>query len=218
MRPRDDLIRALFDGVDLEGGDGNTLVGYAAVFDSPTEIHSWEGDFTETIARGSFRRTLQQRAGQIRSQFDHGMGEYTLPIGVPTVMREDDHGLYVEIELDTDPWVQQTLKPKLGRSITGMSFRFSVTDEDWSGDGTERTIRAVKLSELGPVTYPAYEATTLGVRSREAYQLFQRTGDFGVDPDPVTSAPTNDSPPPRHLSMQHMIGSLCERARIERIL
>lgn len=220
MHPRDDLIRASFDGLDLAGGDGNTLVGYAAVFDSPAEIASWEGDFTETIRKGAFRRTLRQRAGQIRSQFDHGMSEYSLPIGVPTVMREDDHGLYVEIELDTDPWVQQTLKPKLGRSITGMSFRFSVTDDEWNDAGDERLIREVKLSEVGPVTWPAYEATTLGVRSREAFQrlTWDRTEVLPAVPAVSTAAQEGDGPPVRHLSLTAKIESRIMWAKAEGII
>ena len=36
-----------------DGGDGLTLTGYAAVFDTPTRIDSWEGCFDESIARGA---------------------------------------------------------------------------------------------------------------------------------------------------------------------
>ena len=39
-----------------EGGDGRTLEGYAAVFNQPTEINSWEGHFNETIAPGAFKK------------------------------------------------------------------------------------------------------------------------------------------------------------------
>lgn len=216
MHPRDDLIRARFDPIEPVG-DGNTLVGYAAVFDSPTEIHSWEGDFTETIARGAFKRTLAQRAGKVVAQFDHGMSEYTLPIGVPSVLREDDHGLYVEVELDSDPWVQETLKPKLGRSINGMSFRFSVTDDEWNKAGDQRTVRSVKLNEVGPVTFPAYEATTVGVRSREAFRMWRAAQVLDPDPAPSTSE-SPSSPPERHLDIARNLRSAIERARIQGII
>lgn len=217
MRYRDDLIRARFHDAEVRA-DGNTLVGYAAVFDSPTEIHSWEGDFTETIAPGAFKRTLAQRGDRVVAQFDHGMGEYSLPIGVPTVLREDDHGLYVEVELDQDPWVQDTLKPKLGRSINGMSFRFSVTDDDWNKAGDERTIRSVKLSEVGPVTFPAYEATTVGVRSAQAFRLWRADQVLDPDPAPSTSEPTPPSPPERHLDASTSIRAAIERARITGVI
>jgi hypothetical protein len=54
-----------------------------------------------------------------------------------------------------------------------MSFRFSVQCEQWT-EPTEknalpvRTLKEVKLMELGPVTFPAYQATTAGVRSRDS--------------------------------------------------
>ena len=57
-----------------------------------------------------------------------------------------------------------------------MSFRFRIIDEDWNrgNDGTEeRTIREVELYEVGPVVFPAYEQTSVGVRSREALTALQ---------------------------------------------
>jgi hypothetical protein len=42
-------------------GDGLTLEGYAAVFNSPTRIDSWEGTFDEEIAPGAFARSLRER-------------------------------------------------------------------------------------------------------------------------------------------------------------
>jgi len=60
--------------------------------------------------------------------------------------------------------------------ITGMSFRFRIIDENWSRgrDGMdERTINEVELYEVGPVVFPAYEQTTVGVRSQQALHLLQ---------------------------------------------
>ncbi len=34
----------------------------------------------------------------------------------------------------------------------------------------ERIIRELKIFEFGPVTFPAYEATTAGIRGRPAYE------------------------------------------------
>jgi hypothetical protein len=53
-----------------------------------------------------------------------------------------------------------------------MSFRFRVLQEQWTqgaarkdGDVDLREIREVDLFELGPVVFPAYASTTVGVRS-----------------------------------------------------
>ena len=52
-----------------------------------------------------------------------------------------------------------------------MSFRFSIPEggDTWERtDGVDyRTITAVNLMEVGPVVFPAYESTTVGVRSRQ---------------------------------------------------
>jgi hypothetical protein len=46
-----------------------------------------------------------------------------------------------------------------------MSFRFRVVDEDWNDEQTQRTIKEVELLEAGPVVFPAYETTSVAVRS-----------------------------------------------------
>ena len=48
---------ALDDITIRAGGDGRTVEAYAAVFDTPARISSWEGEFDEQIARGAFNRT-----------------------------------------------------------------------------------------------------------------------------------------------------------------
>ena len=51
-----------------------------------------------------------------------------------------------------------------------MSFRFRVINDSWRKGNdrvAERTISEVALYEAGPVVFPAYEQTTVGVRSRE---------------------------------------------------
>lgn len=149
------------------GGDGFTLEGYAAVFGSPTRIDSWEGNFDEVIARGSFAKTISERKPVL--QFDHGhdIATGSVPIGAIEQLREDDHGLFVQARLHDNARVEPIRQAIQSGAIDGMSFRFRVLREDWSHDGDlpQRTIREVELFELGPVVFPAYEATQVGVRS-----------------------------------------------------
>jgi HK97 family phage prohead protease len=151
-------------------GDGRTLEGYAAVFDTPTRIDSWEGMFDEQIARGAFARTINARMPVL--QFDHGRDARTgsVPIGAIQELREDDHGLYVRAGLFDNATVEPIRQAIAGGAIDGMSFRFRVAPngDTWAkraGDVQLRTIREAELFELGPVVFPAYEATTVGVRS-----------------------------------------------------
>lgn len=165
--PKNNVCRAApFTMVD-ERGDGFTLEGYAAVFGAPTLIDSWEGRFDEVIERGAFGKTINERRPVL--QFDHGRDVATgsVPIGAIEELREDDHGLFVRARLHNNARVEPIRQAIESGAIDGMSFRFRVTREDWDEkrDTPQRTIREVELFELGPVVFPAYEATSVGVRS-----------------------------------------------------
>lgn len=169
LLPRDDLTRSVPFTVTraTDNADGLTLDGYAAVFDSPTRIDSWEGMFDEQISRGAFAKTIKERTPLL--QFDHGHHPLvgSIPIGTMQRVEEDDHGLHIVARLH-DNWLIQPVRDAIrDGSIDGMSFRFSVVKEqvDESGDVPMRTIQEVKLYEAGPVVWPAYESTSVGVRS-----------------------------------------------------
>lgn len=150
-----------------EESDGFTLEGYAAVFDTPTRIDSWEGKFDETIARGAFEKSISERMPVM--QFDHGKDVATgsVPIGAIEELREDDHGLYVRARLHDNERVKPIRQAIASRAIDGMSFRFRVHRDVWDNTTAvpKRSLREVEVPELGPVVFAAYLATTVGVRS-----------------------------------------------------
>ncbi|MHB9862182.1 HK97 family phage prohead protease [Streptomyces sp. YIM S03343] len=172
---------------DAEGG-GRTLTGYAALFDNPTEINSWEGTFTEKIRKGAFKKTIREQTPVM--QFDHGRHPLigSIPIGSITDLREDDQGLYVEGRI-TDNWLMQPVRDAISeQSVNGMSFRFEVVREEWRdvngklvkpeevydllwmpGDRgpLQRELIELKCRELGPVVFPAYAGTSVSVRARD---------------------------------------------------
>jgi HK97 family phage prohead protease len=150
--------------------DGRTMSGYAAVFGSPTRIFERNREFMESVARGAFSRTIAAK-DRVVLMFDHGQHPLIggMPLGKITDMREDDHGLWIEARL-SDHFLADIVGTAIAdEAITGMSFRFSVPDGgdvwDRTGDMPTRTINEVKLYELGPVTMPAYDTTSVGVRS-----------------------------------------------------
>lgn len=182
--------------------DGFTLEGYAAVFDTPTRIDSWEGRFDEQIARGAFTKTLSERKPVM--QFDHGhdIATGSVPIAAIESIREDDHGLFVSARMFDNPRVEPIRQAIAGGAIDGMSFRFRVTRESWdeSRDVPMRTIRELSLFEVGPVVFPAYEATSVGVRSLLAglddTQRAALLAELGVDAVPTdTSTLSPDAAP-----------------------
>lgn len=164
------LCTRAFD-FELDGpGDGRTLEGYAAVFNSPARIRDLQGDFDEVILPGAFTRSLQRRMPVL--QWDHGKDPSvgTAPIGDIEELREDDHGLYVRARLYDSPSTERVRLAIKGKSVRGMSFRFGVPGggDKWSprsGDVDLREIREADTYELGPVVFPAYDTTSVSVRS-----------------------------------------------------
>jgi HK97 family phage prohead protease len=168
-------------------GDGLTLDGYAAVFSERTLIDSWEGQFYESIRKGAFRKSMRERTPVM--QFDHGRHPLvgSIPIGRIEELAEDDHGLMVRGRI-SDNWLMEPVRDAIrDGAVDGMSFRFSVVREEWRDNAgklvradeldallwqpgergpLERTLTEVKLHELGPVVFPAYDGTSVGVRAR----------------------------------------------------
>lgn len=170
-----------------EEGDGLTIEGYGAVTNSVTHIESWEGSFDEVIAPGAFKKSLRERTPKM--QFDHGRHPLlgSLPLGRWDVAEEDGRGLHLAGRL-TDNWLVTPFRDAIrDGGVEGMSFRFSVERDDWTDkDGKKirdeelfellfygagdrgpilRTLKEVKVSEAGPVVWPAYADTEVGVRS-----------------------------------------------------
>lgn len=208
--PRDNLTRSVpfhLERAD-DDNDGLTLEGYAAVFDEPTRIDSWEGNFDEVIKRGAFRKTLKERTPVL--QFDHGSHPLvgSLPIGSIETAREDDHGVYVKARLH-DNWLVEPVRDAIrSGAVDGMSFRFSVVRETWhdrKDDVPLRELVEIRSPELGPVVFPAYGGTSVGVRSEvqrilddpDLRAYLARAIVLGTsDSDAAPAAGTSDATPP----------------------
>ncbi len=171
-RPRPDLgvcVRA-FQWEQRANGDGRTLEGYAAVFNSPAKIRDMVGEFEEVILPGAFTRSLERRTPVL--QFEHGRDPRVgaVPIGKIADIREDDSGLYVRARLFDNATVEPVRDAIAEGAITGMSFRFSVPKDGdvWQtrkGGLDLREIREADTAECGPVVFPAYDSTSVSVRS-----------------------------------------------------
>lgn len=161
-------VRA-FDFESRSGGDGRTLEGYAAVFGHPARITDLKGDFEETILHGAFSRSLGRRTPVL--QFEHGRDPRVgaVPIGTFEDVREDGRGLFVRARLFDNATVEPVRQAIAGGAIRGMSFRFQVPDggDTWSRSGgvERREVRDADVYEAGPVVFPAYDTTSVSVRS-----------------------------------------------------
>jgi HK97 family phage prohead protease len=179
------VIRAIRQGIKLRAaGDSGmpTLHGHFAVFNRFTEIDSWmEGNFMERIAPGAFKKTFREQTPKVL--FQHGQDPQIgdKPLGPVEMLSEDSTGAAYEVPL-LDTAYNRELIPGLEAGLYGASFRFSVVREEIdeepepSDDNprglAERTIKEARVMEFGPVTFPAYDDATAGVRSLTDRFLF----------------------------------------------
>ncbi len=88
---------------------------------------------------------------------------------------EDDKGLLVRIKPPDTQWAKDLQKSIERGDISQMSFGFVVEEDKWSShEGKDvRELKKVKLYDVSPVTYPAYNQTDVGVRAMERYKEYR---------------------------------------------
>ena len=149
----------------VEGGDGMTFTGYAAVFNSPSEPLP----FIERIAPGAFKRSLKAR-NDIKLLYNHDTGAVLGSTRAGTLkLEEDNYGLRVTAMLPETSLGKDVRTLVQRGDVSAMSFGFSVpaNGDSWNTDGTERTLKSVRIHEVSIVAFPAYQQTagTAAVRS-----------------------------------------------------
>lgn len=147
--------------------EARKIEGYGAIFydgSAGSEYELWRG-VKERVMPGAFDRAIRD-GDDTRALFNH---DANLVLGRTTAgtlrLSVDAKGLKYEID---PPRSRADIIESIERGdVTGSSFGFLVTDEDWRmEEGIEiREIRGVKLMDVSPVTYPAYEGTSTGLRS-----------------------------------------------------
>ena len=141
--------------------DGNTIVGYAAIWDSPSEPMP----FTEYVKRGAFSKTLNDGA-DVRLLVDHeGVPLARTKSGTMTLV-EDQRGLRMEAKLDPmNPDAARIMSAMKRGDLSQMSFAFRTVKDNWNSDRSVRELREVQLFDVSVVTFPAYEETVAELRS-----------------------------------------------------
>ena len=81
---------------------------------------------------------------------------------------------FVKLDVENNS-TSRALYSAVGRGdITGMSFMFSVDDEEWEDLESDHPTRHIKkigsVVEVSAVTFPAYESTEIYARSKEALE------------------------------------------------
>ena len=147
-----------------------TIVGYAAMFNEPScDL----GGFIERLAPGAFSGCM---ADDVRCLIDHKDSKIIGRASAGTLrFEEDSKGLHFECDLPDVSYARDLLVNLDLRNITGCSFKFGCDADgmtwDFAGPMPIRTLTKIsRLVDVGPVTFPAYESTSVDLRSFKAAQ------------------------------------------------
>lgn len=146
-------------------GDGKKISGYAATFDRETALPG----FTEVIRHGAFDRALREKQDVV-CLFNHDTNFVLGRTGAGTLrLSQDSRGLYFVCDLP-DTQAARDLHESVKRGdINGCSFAFTLPHEGgqtWSEQrgGVLRELTDLDIHDVSPVTYPAYEGTSVDAR------------------------------------------------------
>lgn len=151
-----------------EGEELPKLEGYAALFNSETDLFFC----TESIAPGAFKDCIE-RGDDVRALIDHDPSLIIARTPKTLQLSEDEKGLRVVINPANTSVGRDIVESIRRGDITQMSFGFYIEAESvqWAGEGREKphfTIERVRLFDVSPVTFPAYEETEIGLARSEA--------------------------------------------------
>lgn len=155
--------------------NGDHIVGRPIVYDSKTNL----GYFDEIIERGALDKANLK---DVRFLVNHNTDMIPLARSrnnnenSTMQMTVDKDGMAIRVNLDTENNTDaRNLYSAIKRGdITGMSFMFSIDDEEWENLETDHPTRHIRkigtVLEVSAVTFPAYESTEISARDKEALE------------------------------------------------
>ena len=164
--------------------NGQTIAGYAAVFNSPSEDL---GGFIEYIAPGAFDSVMND---DVRGFYNHDYN-YLLGRASSGTLRlsTDERGLRYEIDLPNTTYANDLIELMRRGDVNQSSFAFMIESDSWSVKGKQniRTITKIsRLIDVAPVVIPAYPAATSQLVTR-ALNTDAEVQTLVADAEPVGS-------------------------------
>lgn len=156
-----------FTSVPVEiraGSDKQSIGGYAAKFDRMSQNL---GGFVERIAPGFFNKSRGDGWPGVIARYNHDDNMLLGTIGGGTLrLNLDDIGLLYEVDV---PQARSDVYELVQRGdVRQSSFAFVAFEDEWttSDQGFPlRTLVSGRLMDVAPVNTPAYEDTSVGLRS-----------------------------------------------------
>ena len=160
--------------------NGDHIVGRPIVYNSKTDL----GWFDEIIEVGALD---EANLKDVRFLVNHNTDMIPLArsrnnnANSTMQMIVDGEGMSIRVNLDTENNTEaRNLYSAIKRGdITGMSFMFTIDDEEWedlqSDHPTRHVIKIGTVYEVSAVTFPAYESTEISARDKEALDSAKAT-------------------------------------------
>lgn len=150
------------------------ITGRPIVFNSRTDL----GDCDEIIEAGALDKA---NLSDVRFLINHDLNK--IPLARARAGDEnstmkisvDKDGMAISVELDTENNSEaRALYSAVKRGdISGMSFMFSIDDEEWENRESSHPTRHIKsigeVVEVSAVSFPAYEDTEINARSKKTF-------------------------------------------------
>lgn len=161
-----------------ESDIGKVITGRPIVYNSRTDL----GLFDEIIDVGALNNT---DLTDVRFLVNHDVSKIPLARsrrnnGNSTMhLVVDEAGMGIRVNLDTENNSEaRALYSAVERGdISGMSFMFAIRGEKWEELDSDHPVRRITdistVVEVSAVTFPAYEATTINARGKEALENAQ---------------------------------------------
>lgn len=162
---------------EVRAEEGESILrGRAIVYNSATDIGGW---FKEIIDPGALDGADMSDVPLLVNHDERMIPVARSRRNTPnSTLRliPNEAGLDIEARIDTERnATARELDSAVEREdLTGMSFRFQIADERWenleSDYPTRHILKFARIGEVSAVTWPAYDATDIYTRSKDALE------------------------------------------------
>lgn len=182
-----EFLKRYFDvRADTDDDDGSYLIGRPIVFETKTDL----GFCDEIIRRGALddadlsdvRFLVNHNADMIPlARAKAGNKNSTMQL------QSDKDGLAIRVKLDVEnnPDAKALYSAVQRGDISGMSFMFTITGDEWEGLDTDHPTRYInsigQVAEVSAVTFPAYESTEISARDKRAVEDARKSRSKGSE-------------------------------------
>nr|DAE33899.1 MAG TPA: prohead serine protease [Caudoviricetes sp.] len=182
-----EFLKRYFDvRADTDDDDGSYLIGRPIVFETKTDL----GFCDEIIRRGALddadlsdvRFLVNHNADMIPlARAKAGNKNSTMQL------QSDKDGLAIRVKLDVEnnPDAKALYSAVQRGDISGMSFMFTITNDEWEGLDTDHPTRYInsigQVAEVSAVTFPAYESTEISARDKQAVEDARKSRSKGSE-------------------------------------